>query len=214
MPKLPVTKLAASRVDGRRARTQRTRQRLIDTYLHLLRRAQCVPTGADIAKRAGYSVRSLFERFPNRAMLNQAAAAHLIDQEAGRQSPLLHADRRRRMQRYVEASLEDCERWWPLWRAFMLGPEHAGLLETMFFHRRESRMEELRVTFEPELSALPEAARLQATVALEVLTSIESWGQLRHRHGLSEAAIREIWLAALDKLLAKEPAFSLPRQAA
>lgn len=173
-----------------------------------------MPTGADIAKRAGYHVRSLFERFPNGAMLNQAAAARLIDQETGRHPSLSHAGRHWRMQRYVEAGLESCERWWPLWRAFVLAPERAGLLETLFSQRRESRTEELRHTFEPELSGLPEAVRLRAIVAVEVLTSIEGWGQLRYRHRLSDADIRETWLTSLDKLLPKEPALALPRQAA
>lgn len=218
MSELPGTWFVAPCLDGRRARTQRTRQRLIDVYLDLMQQSPCMPTGADIAKRVGCSVRTLFERFPNGAALNHAAAACLLNQEAdkkaGQSPPLSHASRYWRMQRHVEASLEGCERWWPLWRAFVLAPERAGLLEVMFDRRRARRSEELRATFHPELSALPEAGRLQVTLAVEVLTSIESWGQLKHRHGLSNADIRETWLAALGKLLPTEPTLSLPWQAA
>ena len=52
------------RIDGRRQRSERTRQTIVEAYLALLRDSPHIPTAAQIAERAGYSVRSLFERFP------------------------------------------------------------------------------------------------------------------------------------------------------
>ena len=49
-------------IDGRRLRSERTRQHIIEAYLAMLREGSGIPTAAQIAERAGYSVRSLFER--------------------------------------------------------------------------------------------------------------------------------------------------------
>ena len=56
-----------ARIDGRRLRSERTKQLIIEAYLALLRENPVVamPTAAQIADRAGYSVRSIFERFPD-----------------------------------------------------------------------------------------------------------------------------------------------------
>jgi len=50
-------------VDGRRQRSARTRLTIIEAYLELLRRDPRMPTAAQIAAEAGYSTRSIFERF-------------------------------------------------------------------------------------------------------------------------------------------------------
>ena len=51
-----------TRIDGRRLRSARTKQLIIEAYLTLLRESPQIPTAATIAERAGYSVRSVFER--------------------------------------------------------------------------------------------------------------------------------------------------------
>src|SRR5580692_2535850 len=61
-------------VDGRRLRSERTKQYIIEAYLTLLRQNPRPPTASQIAERAGYSVRSLFERFPDLLSLSLAAA--------------------------------------------------------------------------------------------------------------------------------------------
>ena len=67
-------------VDGRRLRSERTRQLIIEAYLSLLRDSSQVPTSAQIADRAGYSVRSVFERFPDLMSLRIAATDHAFAQ--------------------------------------------------------------------------------------------------------------------------------------
>src|SRR5262249_54779462 len=52
-------------LDGRRQRSERTRELIIEAYLALLRETPKIPTSSQIAERAGYSVRSVFERFPD-----------------------------------------------------------------------------------------------------------------------------------------------------
>ena len=55
--------LPSSSLDGRRLRSERTKQSIMDAYIELLRQKPEIPTAAQIAARAGISTRSIFERF-------------------------------------------------------------------------------------------------------------------------------------------------------
>ena len=65
-------------VDGRRLRSERTRHLIIEAYLDLLKLAPGTPTAAQIAARAGYSVRSIFERFSDLDALGLAAMDYAL----------------------------------------------------------------------------------------------------------------------------------------
>ncbi len=66
------------RFDGRHLRSERTRQLMIEAYLQLVREHGRLPTANEIAHAAGYSVRSIFERFPDLDALSLAAADFAI----------------------------------------------------------------------------------------------------------------------------------------
>ena len=66
----------APQLDGRRRRSERTRQLIVEAYLDLLREHPQIPTAVQIADRAGISVRSVFERFADRLALRIAATDH------------------------------------------------------------------------------------------------------------------------------------------
>ena len=53
---------------------------IIEAYLTLLRESPQIPTAAQIAERAGYSVRSVFERFPDLHALRVAATDYAFTQ--------------------------------------------------------------------------------------------------------------------------------------
>ena len=64
-------------------RSERTKQLIIEAYLALAQREfTAVPTAAEIAHRAGYSVRSVFERFPDIHALQVAAVDYAMVQVA------------------------------------------------------------------------------------------------------------------------------------
>src|SRR5258708_39820725 len=83
----------------------------------LVRENRQVPTAVQIAERAGYSVRSIFERFPDLHALRIAATDYAIA-EGRAQGGLrdLDADRATRVRSQVETRGRGCERWLPLWR--------------------------------------------------------------------------------------------------
>ena len=96
-------------VDGRRLRSERTRQLIIEAYLALLRDNMQVPTSAQIAERAGYSVRSVFERFPDLLALRIAATDYAFAQgKANAQLRDLDGDRATRIRSQVETRARTC----------------------------------------------------------------------------------------------------------
>ena len=115
---LPVAPSTSARIDGRRLRSVRTKQLIIEAYLTLLREDPQVPTAARIAERAGYSVRSVFERFPDLHALRVAATDYAFTQGNAQAVPRdLDGDRQARLKAHVEMRGWICEQWLPLWRA-------------------------------------------------------------------------------------------------
>ena len=93
------------KIDGRRLRSERTKQLIIEAYLALLRENPLipVPTAADIAARAGYSVRSVFERFPDLHALRVAASDYgLAHAAALAPARDIDGDRATRIKSHVE----------------------------------------------------------------------------------------------------------------
>lgn len=66
----------AASVDGRHARTARTRGAIVEALLALVANGHAAPTAAEIAAKAGVSRRSIAVHFPSRAALFAAAATH------------------------------------------------------------------------------------------------------------------------------------------
>ena len=112
---------AGKRVDGRRLRTERTRQRIVEAYLGLaFELSPRMPTAAEIAKRADCSVRSVFERFPDLNALQVAAASHAMDRVAAlAPPPLLDKDRTARIEHQIEIRANLCEVWGRLWQSLL-----------------------------------------------------------------------------------------------
>src|SRR5258708_31467695 len=177
---------AHRRTDGRLLRSERTKQVLIDSYLDLLRESPQIPTAGDIAKRAGCSVRSVFERFSDLLTLSFAAADYAFAQGMA-QAVARHVDgdRQTRLKSQVETRAAVCERWLPLWRALLPHQHESDELAFRIARMRAPIVGRLRLMYRPELSTLSEAERKAVLIALEVLTDFESWGRLRERHGLS-----------------------------
>jgi AcrR family transcriptional regulator len=196
-------------IDGRRQRSERTRQHIVEAYLALLRESPRVPTAAQIAERAGYSVRSLFERFSDLLALSLAAADFAFAQ-ANAQAVIrnVSADRPTRIRTQVETRAGTCERWLPLWRALQANQHYSPELRQRLRVMRDAVMRRLELMYRPELSALAEAERRGILIALEALTDFESWARMRSDHGLSIEGACAVWIRTIDSLLPPAPAVS------
>ncbi len=192
----------SGKVDGRRLRSERTERQIVEAYIALARERQQVPTAAQIAERAGYSVRSIFERFPDLLALRLAAADHAIAERISEGALRdIEGDRPARIRAQVSLRAQGCEKWLPLWR--VLNADHGGSdeLKQRIYRVRLLVMARIEVVFRPELSALAAPERRKIVIAIEALVDFESWGRMRELYRLSFEEARNVWIRALDRLL-------------
>lgn len=198
----------AIRIDGRRLRSERTKQLIIEAYLALLREnpQTPTPTAAEIAVRAGYSVRSVFERFPDLHTLRVAAAdyglAHAAALTPARDTD---GDRATRIKSHVETRAGTCERGVALWRALTFNIDENDALKVRLRLARERTIDRMEIMYRPELSTLSDIERRNLLIAIEAVTDIESWARLRDTYGLSFAEGCAVWILAMDRMLPPTP---------
>lgn len=194
-------------LDGRRQRSERTRQLIIEAYLALLRDSPRIPTSNEIAERAGYSVRSVFERFPDLLSLRIAATDHAF--ALGSAQAMIRdadADRATRIRSQVQTRAQTCESWLPLWRALNANQGESAELKMRIGLMREAIRKRLEVMYQPELYGLDEGPRRYMLIALEAITDFESWGRMREDNGLNVEQACAVWIKTIDRLLPPTPA--------
>ena len=194
------------RVDGRRLRSERTKQLIIEAFLALLREDPVMPTAVQIAERAGYSVRSIFERFPDLIALRVAATDYALAQAlALAPARQVDSDRQTRVKSQVETRAFTCERGIALWRVLLGTEDESGELAIRIKRARETAVTRMELMYKPELATLAPEERQQTLIALEAITDIESWARMREMHGLSFEEACTVWINAIDRMLPPTP---------
>jgi AcrR family transcriptional regulator len=196
------------RIDGRRLRSERTRQLIIEAYLALIREnpSTPTPTAHEIAARAGYSVRSVFERFPDLHTLRVAAADYgLAHAAALAPARDIDGDRSARIRSQVETRAGTCERGVALWRALIYNIDENDALTVRIRVARERTIDRMRLMYRHELSTLTDLEQRNLLIALEAMTDIESWARMRDTYGLSYAESCAVWIRAIDRILPPTP---------
>lgn len=195
------------KIDGRRLRSERTKQLIVEAYLALAHEhSPRVPTAAEIAERAGYSVRSIFERFPDIRALQISAVDYAIAQISALGPPRdSTGDRQRRLKSQILTRAQTCERWLPLWRSLIVNQGDSPELKVRIKLSRERVMTRIELMYEPELATLPAVERRQVLIALEALTDVESWARMREFFGLSFDEACSAWMQVIDRLLPPTP---------
>jgi AcrR family transcriptional regulator len=196
----------APRVDGRRLRSERTRRLIVEAYMALVRETGHMPTAAQIAERAGYSVRSIFERFPDLTALRVAVTDYAIA-EARADAALrdLDAPRMTRIRSQIEQRAKTCERWLPLWRVLSTDAAQSPDLQQRITVIRQLIIMRMEMMFKPELSTMTDSDRKKTMLALEAIADFESWARMRELYGLSVEEASAVWLRAIDRLLPVTP---------
>jgi AcrR family transcriptional regulator len=207
---LPFTRAdTQAKTDGRRLRSARTRQLVSEAYLGLLWANPKIPTAAQIAERAGYSVRSIFERFPDLHALRVAATDYAIAQ--ANDQPLTagsDGDRQARLKAHVERRAYVCQKWLPLWRAFRANQGYSVELAERARFVRGAIVRRIELMYAPELSTLADQQRRQIVIAIEALIDFESWARMREFFGLSPEEGCAVWIRTIDPLLPPTPPVS------
>jgi AcrR family transcriptional regulator len=187
-------------------RSARTKQLIIEAYLTLLRENPQIPTAAQIAERAGYSVRSVFERFPDLHALRVAATDYAFTQGTAQAvAREFTGDRQTRLKSHVETRAWICEQWLPLWRALNANQGDSAELKSRIVLMRQAILKRIELMYQPELASLDDTERRQILIAIESLIDFESWARMREYSGLSLEEAREVWIQAIDRLLPPTP---------
>ena len=196
-----------ARIDGRRLRSERTKQLIIEAYLALAREmSPRVPTAAEIAEKAGYSVRSVFERFPDIRALQVAAVDYSLAQLAALAPPRgADGDRRTRIESHVRTRGQTCESWLPLWRSLIVNQGDSPELKARIRDARDRATARMELMFAPELELMHLGERRPILIALEALTDVESWARMRELFDLSIDEACLVWVQAIDRLLPADP---------
>lgn len=168
-----------TRVDGRTARAERTRQAIVDAHLALLEEGDLKPTGERIADRAGVSLRALWTNFKDMERLFAASGERLLerqDAEFRPVSPDLPLDQR--VTEFCRQRTRLLELVAPVARAVRTRePFSAQLRRSRGWFVARVR-DELEALFAPELDAAGEA-RADLLNALTVASTWAAWSLLR-----------------------------------
>ena len=192
--------------DGRVARGLRTRESILGAYEDLIQDAQVPPTGADLARRAGVSARSIFTHFGDMDGVLAAAARRAFDWlRAGHVDIPQDLPLDERLDRFVARQVEVLERTGPLhrmFRAVRLGtrrekcsPDVVGILAKVDALRRRY----LACVFDFEIGSASDHAELMA--ALMASSSWGAWEALRVEQGLDVARARPVMRRLMAGLL-------------
>jgi AcrR family transcriptional regulator len=184
-------------VDGRRARSERSKQAIIDASLALMEEGNLIPTAQQISDRAGVGIRSFFRHFEDMETLfatideqtRDTTEALFIggDREGTLEERILHAVERR------AAGFEE--------QRNMILSTAAQLWRSETLRRNYARYQRgLRKDLEDWLPEVKQLARTRRE-AVDAIASFEMWHRLRYQQGQSESAAIDILVGLLKDMI-------------
>jgi len=191
-------------LDGRLARSARTRHAVVDALLDLLNEGDLRPTAARIAERAGVSLRLVFHHFDDL----EAIYSELADRQAERVKPLtkpidVALPFARRIELFSTQRGRVLETLSPVRRSAVLMEPFRPALAKRLKHARDLMRAAAIAAFQPELTRIAAEERRTRIAALDVMTSWTAWEQMRRHQGLSEIEAREVMATSIRALLAR-----------
>lgn len=188
-------------VDGRHARSERSRQAMVDALLDLLRSGTLRPSSAQIAERAGVTQRTLFNQFGDMDSLISAVAARQSERVLGLLPTAGDGTLEERVARYsagLELLLEETMnvRWAVVTSATPMAPAFAAVGTARQFVRRR-----LTDAFAAELDAVGETVAGELLEALEIETDPVVWRMRRMQQELTPGQARAVVERSILSLL-------------
>jgi AcrR family transcriptional regulator len=179
-------------VDGRHARSERSRQAMVDALLDLLREGNLRPSSAQIAERAGVTQRTLFNQFGDMESLVNAVAARQVQRFADLLPRAGSGDLEDRVASYcggLEHLLEETMhvRW-----AVVSNPNLTLTGARVARGAAEFMRGQLQEAFSEELSRLPEEEQDILLDMLELETDPIVWRLRRTQQELSPDEARVV----------------------
>lgn len=195
-----------SSLDGRLARSVRTRRAVVDALLDLLNEGDLRPTAARIADRAGVSLRLVFHHFDDLETIYSELAARQTERLKPLVAPIpVSLPLLQRIDRFCGQRSRLLETLSPVRRSAVLIEPFRPALARQLERARDLKRAAAIAVFEPELSQL-HPNRMRTTIAaLDVATSWVAWEQMRRHQQLSETDARRVMATTIRALLAANP---------
>jgi TetR/AcrR family transcriptional regulator of autoinduction and epiphytic fitness len=192
-------------LDGRAARSARTRETVVRALLALIAEGDVRPTAGRIAERAGISLRSVYVHFDDLDDLFLAAAREhragvfALTRELPASGPF-----DTRLEAFVDQRARVLEAIAPVARAAMLQEPFSPALAASSEAARHLGRSELERVFAIELADLDADTRDHALDACDTLTSSDTWHFLRVRRALTPETSAATLSTSLRLLLRPE----------
>lgn len=201
-------------LDGRVARSRRTRDAIVEACISLVEEGDLKPTTPRIAERAGVSVRSVFQHFEGLEQLFAAVADRVVHRVALLILPIDPTlPLAERIARYAEQRAAILEQLGPMRRAALV---HGPFSEEITARVRDGHLF-LRLhtaeVFEPELAPLSTSRVEEVLDVLDTILSWPSWDNLRvmNRRSVPEARATVQWMLEVTfAALGEAPTASQP----
>ncbi len=190
------------RIDGRRARGERTRLNVLEALLALVEEGQLRPTAQEVAERAGVALRTVYHHFEDVEALRRLA----FDLQVGRNREALRpmdtslptVERCRqvahRLRRFYEAIS-------PIRRAVVLEERSSPQMAEVLRRSRLMRRQFVESAFESDVNSRGVPERRSILDSLDVTTSWQSWYYLRASLGRGAQAAERVLAFELEHLL-------------
>jgi len=178
--------------DGRRARSVKTREAIVDAAIALLDGGELKPTAAAVAARAGLSVRSVFQHFVDLEDLFLAVS----DRQANRVASLYtgieyEGSLDARIDVFVNYRASLYETISPIRRAAMLHEPFSPIIASRMALARTLHRLDVERAFGAELGAARAAGNLRLGDLISAVCSFPVWDEMRRQNGFDLAAATE-----------------------
>ena len=181
-------------VDGRRARSERSKQAIIDATLALMEEGNLIPTAQQISDRAGVGIRSFFRHFEDMETLFATIDEQIRDST---EALFLGGDRDGTLEERILHAIERYGEGYEKQRNMILSTS-AQLWRSETLSRNYARYQRgLRKDLDDWLPELKQLARSQRE-AVDAIASFEMWHRLRYHQGLSKLSTIEVLVNLLN----------------
>lgn len=183
--------------DGRRRRSERSRQKIVDAMLDLVRAGDMHPSAAKVAESAGISLRSVFRHFEDMESLYREMTA-LIESEVMPifMEPFTANDWRGRLRELVGRRATICEIVMPIKVA-------AGVRRFQSDYLMEDYQRFLMMERSGLESILPDRIIADKILfsSIQMVTGFQAWRRMRQDQELSVKDAEAVMLATVERLV-------------
>lgn len=191
---------AATPVDGRRARGERTRIKVLEALLALVDEGDLHPTAQAVAGRAGVALRTVYHHFEDVEALRRMALDLQLDRHREILRPI---DPKLSLDERITQFARQCRRLFealtPIRRATLFDENSSSEMADGLRRARFLRREHLEATFAPELQRAEGGREL--VDAADVASSWQTWYYLRQGLGRSANVTETTIVALLTQLI-------------